>query len=108
MGGHSDLSFGSLTCSDKDLYDKLYFFAKSFGACPSTFDCWLVQRSLKTLELRMKQATKNALIFAKYLENHRNVEKVIYPGLPSHPQHSLVKEQMRGSGALMCCYLKGG
>lgn len=77
--------FGSLTTSDKDLYDRLHFSAKSAGGCPSVFDCFLIQRSLKTLELRVKAATRNAYILAKYLEAHPQIEKVIYPGLKSHP-----------------------
>lgn len=108
LGGHSDVIFGCLTCSDKELYDRLFFSAKSIGGCPSIFDCWLVQRSIKTLEVRVKQAVRNAYIFAKYLESNPLVEKVIYPGLPSHPQHALVKQQMRGSGAMISFYVKGG
>ncbi|CAD8188522.1 unnamed protein product [Paramecium pentaurelia] len=108
MGGHSDVVFGSLTCNDKELYDRLFFSAKSQGGCPSVFDCYLIMRSLKTLELRVKQATKNAYIFAKYLESNPLVEKVIYPGLPSHPQHELVKRQQRGGGAMISFYVKGG
>ncbi|KAM3132901.1 hypothetical protein pb186bvf_015049 [Paramecium bursaria] len=108
LGGHSDVIFGTLTCSDKELYDRLYFSAKSAGGCPSVFDCYLVIRSLKTLEIRVREQTRNAYILAKYLETHPLCEKVIYPGLKSHPQHDLVRKQQRGSGAMISFYLKGG
>lgn len=74
-----------MSTNDKDLYDKLSFTARSIGGCPSAFDCYLVLRSLKTLKIRVKTHTKNAYKVARYLENHSLVEKVIYPGLESHP-----------------------
>ena len=85
IGGHCDLVMGTITVNTKELYDKLYFISKSFGGCPSPFDCYLALRGLKTLKLRMEAHCKSAGIIANYLESHPDVEKVIYPGLKSHP-----------------------
>lgn len=76
---------GALIVRSKDLKDKLFLAAKSFGGCPSPFDCYIALRGIKTLEIRMKEACKNAYTIAKYLEKHPLVEKVVFPGLESHP-----------------------
>lgn len=79
--GHSDVVCGTITCSDEALYNALFFSAKSTGGCPSIFDCYLILRSLKTLELRVKAHCKNAYTIARYLEKSPMCEKVLYPGL---------------------------
>lgn len=78
------------------------------GIVPAPFDCAMVNRSLKTLALRMKQHNHNGLVVAKYLESHPKVEKVLHPGLPSHPQHELFKKQTSGHSGVFSFYLKGG
>jgi len=83
------------------------FFHLAVGANPSPFDCYLVNRSLKTLHLRMKAHEENGMQVAKYLETHPCVERVLYPGLPSHPQHELHKKQTKGMSGMMSFYLKG-
>jgi cystathionine gamma-lyase len=77
------------------------------GAVPSPFDCFLVLRGIKTLHLRMERHQENAMAAAKFLSSHEKVEKVLYPGLPSHPQHDLAKRQMRGFGGMVTVWLKG-
>lgn len=74
---------------------------------PSPFDCYLVNRGLKTLAVRMRQHMTSALCIAKYLENHKHIERVIYPGLKSHPQYELYKQQMSGFSGMMSIYVKG-
>jgi len=91
VGGHSDVIGGGLVVKEKALYESLFFSAKSIGANPSAFDSYLVLRGMKTLEARMKIHCKNAYILARWLESHPLVEKVIYPGLESHPHHKLAK-----------------
>lgn len=108
IGGHSDLVMGSITLNSQELRDKLFFNSKSFGGCPSPFDCYLAIRGMKTLKIRMEQHCKAGLAVAKFLEAHPKVEKVIYPGLSSHPQYELAKTQMRGSGGMITFYVKGG
>jgi cystathionine gamma-lyase len=71
--------------NDKELYDKLFFISKSTGGCPSPFDCYLALRGLKTLKLRMEESCKNAQAIAEFLEKHEKIEKVLFPGLKSHP-----------------------
>lgn len=80
---------GALVFNTTELKEKLFYSSISFGGCPSSFDCYLAVRGLKTLESRMKIHCYNAYTVAKYLEEHSLVEKVIYPGLESHPQHAL-------------------
>lgn len=92
IGGHSDLIMGILTVKDEELHKKLFYAALSFGGCPGAMDCFLAMRGLKTLEARMKIHCRNAYAIAKFLETHPLVEKVIYPGLESHPQHELAKK----------------
>lgn len=108
IGGHSDVVMGTVTLNDSDLHDKLKFLSKSFGGVPGPFDCYLALRGLKTLKVRMEQTCKNAAVISRYLEKHEKVEKVIYPGLESHPQHEIAKKQMRGFGGMITFYIKGG
>lgn len=80
---------------------------KAIGAVPSPFDCFLVNRSLKTLAIRMQQHNKNALIISKFLQEHPLIEKVMYPGLESHPGHEIMKKQCQGFGGMISFRIKG-
>lgn len=108
IGGHSDVVGGALITADSEIAERIAFLSNSTGAIQSTFDAFLCMRSLKTLPLRMKTHAENAMAVAKFLEAHPKVEKLLYPGLPSHPQHALAKEQMYGFGGMITFYLKGG
>ena len=108
IGGHSDVVGGVAVTSRSDLAEKLAFLSNSMGGVGSAFDAFLCLRSLKTLPLRMKAHEKNAIAIADFLESHAKVEKVIYPGLRSHPQHALAKEQMLGMGGMITFLIKGG
>jgi cystathionine beta-lyase/cystathionine gamma-synthase len=101
LNGHSDSVGGLAVTSSKKFAERLYFVQKSVGAVLSPFDCYLVQRSLKTLELRMRRHEENGRRAAAFLQRHPKVRKVFYPGLPSHPQRALAKRQMSGFGALV-------
>lgn len=85
---------------------QLHFLAA--GIVPSPFDCYLVNRSLKTLALRMERHKSNSLAIASFLETHPKVERVLHPGLPSHPQHELAKRQTYGHSGIMSFYIRGG
>jgi len=106
--GHSDVLMGAIVTSRDDLRDRLAFLQNSLGAVPSPFDCYLMIRSLKTLHIRMPLHMKNALRVAKFLEAHPKVEKVLHPGLPSHPQHALALKQSSGHSGLISFYMKEG
>lgn len=108
INGHCDVVMGVLATNDDALFTKLKFLQNSIGAVPSPFDCYLAQRGLKTLHLRMKRHDENASAVAQFLESSPHVERVIYPGLPSHPQHELAKRQQRGFGGMITFYVKGG
>ncbi len=108
IGGHSDVVGGAVVTSRQDLAEKLQFLSNSMGGVQATFDSFLCLRSLKTLPIRMKAHEANAMAIAQFLESHPLVEKVLYPGLKSHPQHELAKEQMLGMGGMITFYIKGG
>lgn len=108
INGHSDVVGGAMMMNSQELRDKLFFLQNAIGPAQSPFDSWLVLRGLKTLAVRMKAHEKNALMIAEYLENHPKVERVVYPGLKSHPQHELGKKQMKGHGGMITFFLKGG
>jgi len=108
LGGHSDVVGGAVMVNDDEIYEKLKFHQNAVGAILSPFDSWLVMRGIKTLAVRMERHEKNAMRIAKYLEEHPLVERVYYPGLPSHPQHELARRQMRGFGGMLSFELKGG
>lgn len=107
ISGHSDVIGGALVTNDREIHDAVFEYSKTVGAVPSPFDCWLTVRGLKTLPVRMKQHCENALAVAQYLENHPKVDKVYYPGLKSHPDHELAKQQMRGFGGMVSFEVKG-
>jgi len=108
LGGHSDVLMGVIATNSFDLYERLKFLQNSIGAIPSPFDCYLGLRGVKTLHLRMEAHSKNAQKIAEFLENHPKVTRVLYPGLPSHPQHAIAKKQMSGFGGMITFFLKGG
>jgi cystathionine gamma-lyase len=108
INGHSDMVGGVLVTSDDEIAAKIAFLSNSMGGIQSPFDSFLAMRSLKTLAVRMKAHEAGAREVAKYLEKSSKVEKVIYPGLTSHPQHALAKEQMSGFGGMITFYVKGG
>ena len=108
INGHSDIVGGALITSDDELARKIAFLSNSMGGICSAFDAFISMRSLKTLSLRMRQHDHNGRLIAAYLEKHSAVERVVYPGLSSHPQHALAKEQMHGFGGMMTFYIKGG
>ncbi len=108
INGHSDVVGGALVTNRQDLAERIAFLSNSMGGIQSTFDAFLCMRSLKTLPVRMRTHETNAKAVATFLEGHSRVEKVIYPGLISHPQHALAKEQMSGFGGMITFYIKGG
>lgn len=108
IGGHSDAIGGVLVLSDDELHDKLKFIQLSEGAVPGIHECFLFLRSTKTLHVRMDRHCDNAMRIAQHLVGHDAVEKVVYPGLESHPHHALATSQMRGYGGMVTIYVKGG
>ena len=109
LNGHSDMVGGMLVVGDnKDLAEQLAFLHNSVGAVAGPFDSFLALRGLKTLALRMQRHCENAQELAGWLEKHPKVERVTYPGLPSHPQRALAKKQMQGGGGIVTLFLKGG
>jgi cystathionine beta-lyase/cystathionine gamma-synthase len=109
LNGHSDVISGVVVAAhDGHLAEKLGFLQNACGGVASAFDSFLVLRSLKTLSLRMQRHCDNALELAKWLEQEPEIERVIYPGLPSHPQYELAKMQMHGFGGMISMVLKGG
>jgi cystathionine beta-lyase/cystathionine gamma-synthase len=96
LNGHSDLIGGIVITNDDEVASELRFLQNAAGAVPGPWDCWLVLRGTKTLHLRMARHNENGLQMARFLEEHPGVERVYYPGLPSHPQYDLARQQMRG------------
>ena len=109
LNGHSDVISGVIVVGDNlELTERMAFLQNACGAIAGPFDSFLVLRGLKTLSLRMKQHCESANTLAHWLEKHPSIEKVIYPGLASHPQHTLAKEQMRAFGGMISMVVKGG
>lgn len=108
MNGHSDVVMGLLAMKSDELKKKLMFAQFAIGAVPSAFDCYLVNRGLKTLHVRMQRHGENGLACAKFLESHDRVAGVSYPGLPSHPQHEVFKTIARACSGMVVFYIKGG
>jgi cystathionine gamma-synthase/cystathionine gamma-lyase len=108
VNGHSDAVGGVIVTRDDALAKRLSFLQNAMGAVPSPFDCYLVLRGIKTLPVRMERHVASARELAQRLERARGVRKVFYPGLPSHPQHALAAQQMKGPGGMISVELKGG
>ncbi|MBY0470385.1 cystathionine gamma-synthase [bacterium] len=108
MNGHSDVVGGIMITDDPSIYKEVKFVQNACGAVPAPMDCFLVMRGLKTLHVRMERHAQNAMEIARFLEKHSKVEKVIYPGLESHPQHSIARKQMTGFGGMITFFIKGG
>ncbi len=107
INGHSDLIGGVVVTDDDAIAEQLKFLANAIGGIQSAFDAYLCLRSLKTLGVRMRAHEANALAVAKFLEGHAKVERVRYPGLPSHPQHALAERQMSGNSGMLTFNVKG-
>lgn len=126
VNGHSDVVMGCLVMKDRELkaprktwsdpnfaaprtlYARLKFLQNAIGGVPGPFDCFLVLRGIKTLAIRMQRHQENAHAIAAFLESHPRVERVVYPGLTSHPQHELAARQTKGHGGMITLFLKGG
>src|SRR5213080_5298029 len=107
LNGHSDVIGGALVLNNEEAYESMKFYENAAGNVPSPFDAWLVLRGIKTLAVRMRQHDENARTVAKFLAEHPRVEKVYFPGLPSHPDHELAKRQMSGFGGMVSFQYKG-
>lgn len=101
LNGHSDGLGGVIVCTKQEQAEKLAFIQKAAGAILSPFECWLVLRGTRTLGVRMKQHDENGRVVADYLNTHKKVKKVFYPGLPEHPQYELARRQMTGFGGMI-------
>jgi cystathionine gamma-synthase len=108
LGGHSDVIGGAVVTTDDRLHHAIKNYQGAAGAIPGPWDCWLVLRGLKTLKIRMEEHQKSAMHLARALERHSAVERVFYPGLPSHPHHELAGSQMSGYGGMLTISLKEG
>ena len=108
LNGHSDLVGGVAITDDEALAEQLAFFSNAVGGIQGNLDAFLCLRSLKTLALRMREHQSNAFAVARYLEAHPKVERVLYPGLASHPQHELAARQGSGFGGMVTFYIEGG
>jgi cystathionine gamma-lyase len=108
LNGHSDIVGGMIVVNTPELAEQMTFLQNAVGGVQGPFDSFLALRGLKTLHLRMKAHCENAQVLAEHLQAHPAVEKLMYPGLPSHPQHELAKTQMHGFGGMLSVWLKGG
>src|SRR5581483_6851277 len=107
INGHSDVIGGALVTNNQEVYESVKFFQNAAGGVPGPFDAWLTLRGIKTLAVRMRQHEENARTIASFLAEHPRVEKVYYPGLPSHPDYELAKRQMSGFGGMVSFQFKG-
>jgi cystathionine gamma-lyase len=108
INGHSDVVGGALVLKDDTYAEKIAFYQNAVGATPDPLAAWLTLRGLKTLAVRMQAHVRNAQGLAEFLESHKAVEGVIYPGLKSHPQYDLAKRQMKGAGGMISLRIRGG
>lgn len=108
LNGHSDLVGGVIVTNNDELGERLAYVSNALGIIQSTFDAWLVLRSLKTLDIRMRAHESNAMALAEWLKSHSRVDKVYYPGLAEHPQHDLARRQMSGFGGMLSFHIAGG
>jgi len=107
LNGHSDAVGGAVILARQEDTERIYFLQRSAGSGLAPMDCFLVARGIKTLAVRMAQHNTNGMAIARYLEAHPKVKRVLYPGLPSHPQHEIAKRQQHGFGAMLCFDLDG-
>ncbi len=107
INGHSDMIGGVAVCGDDALAERLYYLQNSIGAVAGPFDSFLALRGVKTLDVRMERHCRSAMEVAAWLERHDRIERVIYPGLPTHPQHELAKAQMSGFGGIVTFFIDG-
>ena len=108
LNGHSDVVGGAVLTSDPELAERVRFLQNAMGGVPSPFDCYMVLRGLKTLGARIRAHVASATTLAERLAEHPAVERVVYPGLPSHPGHALASRQMKGAGGMITLFVKGG
>ena len=107
MGGHSDILAGTVISSEEYI-DRVFQMAKNFGGSLSDYTVWLLERSLKTMGIRVKAQNKNAMKLAEFLNDHSEIQKVYYPGLKDHPDHELASRQMTGYGGMLSFEMKDG
>ena len=107
INGHSDMVGGIVAVNDDELAERLAYLQNSIGAVAGPFDSFLALRGVKTLDVRMERHCASAMRIAEWLEQDDRVESVLYPGLPSHPQHALAKQQMPGFGGIVTFFIKG-
>lgn len=107
MGGHSDICAGAVASSEENM-ERIFALAKNFGGSLSDYTVWLLERSLKTMGLRVRAQSENAQRMAEFLEGHEDIGKVYYPGLPSHPDHEVARSQMKGFGGMLSFELQKG
>ena len=108
IGGHSDVVGGAVVTKNAETMQPIKFYQNAAGGVPGPFDCFLTQRGIKTLEIRMQRHCENAQRIAGWAAEQKGFEKVIYPGLPNHPEHELAGRQMSGFGGMVTCVLPGG
>ena len=108
LNGHCDVVSGAVVTTTDELTERVQFLLNAMGTCAAPFDCWLVLRGIETLPVRMRQHVANAAAVANYLAEHPAVERVLYPGLKSHPGHEIARRQMKGFGGMVSMELKGG
>ncbi|HWZ24060.1 MAG TPA: PLP-dependent aspartate aminotransferase family protein [Verrucomicrobiae bacterium] len=101
LNGHSDSTGGAVVLTRKEDAEKIYFIQRSAGAGLAPMDCFLISRGIKTLAVRMLQHNANGLVVARHLDTHPKVQKVLYPGLASHPQHEIARRQQKGPGGML-------
>ncbi len=108
LNGHSDMVGGAVVAGNTEVAEELAFLQNSIGSILGPFDSFLALRGLKTLNIRMQRHTENATAIAEWLESHTSVERVVYPGLKSHPQYAIAERQMSGAGGIVTFFIKGG
>jgi len=108
LAGHNQIIGGVIVTNHQHVFEKMKYIQKTIGAVSSPFDCWLNLSGLKTLHLRMKRHEESAITIAEFLEGHAKIDRVLYPGLASHPQHDVAKAQMSGYSGMIAFELTGG
>ena len=108
LAGHNQIIGGVIITNHEHVYERMKYIQKTIGAVSSPFDCWLNLSGLKTLHLRMKRHEESAMAIAEFLEGHSKIDRVLYPGLASHPQHAIAKVQMSGFSGMIAFELTGG